>query len=193
MKKLSLDVIKKSIHNKGYKWFDNELNIIGVRTADMTPDKWNDFMTFSWKDAAGKWNFVGFEATTDPGLFYLNNPRNVKGVGILVPDQYINIWQWAMGHNGYMQFLQLGGPVKAYRDNNRDSYFDMDPKKIDTGYFGMNGHRAHPTVKQQIVDKYSEMCQVIRSAEAWKKVEKIQSENIQKFYSYTLLTESEII
>ena len=194
MKTLSKEVIEQTVEAKGYKWFEEQLNIVGIRTADKTTNLFNDYVTFSWKDkATGKWNFIGFEATTDPGLYYLQNPGRVVGTGILVPDQYYNVWQWGMGSNGYNQLLQRGAAVKVYRDKNRDQYLDMDPKTIEEGYFGMNLHRAHATVLQKWVGKYSAMCQVIRdNAEAWPKVVEIVEKLCpQKFYTYTLLVESD--
>lgn len=195
MKSLSKEVIEAAVKAKDYKWFEDKLNIVGIRTNDKTTNIFNDFITYSYKDKkTGQWVFIGFNATTDPGLYWLEKPGRVTGTGILVPDQYIDIWQWGMGANGYKQFLQLGGPVKAYRDNNRDNYLDMDPKSIEQGYFGMNGHRAHATILQKWVDKYSAMCQVIQNGDsAWKKVVQIaEIFCVQKFYSYTLLVENDL-
>lgn len=195
MKTLSKELIEASVKSKGYVWFENELNIVGIRTKDTTTNVFNDFITFTYKDkVSGQWKFIGFNATTDPGLYWLENPGRVSGTGIMKEGQYLRIWKWDMGHNGYKQFLQLGGPVKCYRDNNRDNYLNMDLSKVEEGYFGCNLHRAHASILQKLIGKYSAMCQVIQKVESWKKVEEIAEKIcVQDFYSYTLLLENEIV
>lgn len=194
MKELSYDVVKKAVLAKGYKWFDSKLNIVGIRTKDTTTNVFNDFVTVSFiKD--GKPFFIGFEATTDPGLYYLNKPMRVEGTGILVPDQYIDCYiidKHPSGSGEYDALVQKGGEVRVYRDNNKDNYLDIDPKTIQKGYFGVNIHRAHATVWQQWVGKYSAACQVIRNAKSFEKFMNIVLASGQYRFTYTLLTENDL-
>ena len=51
MKTLSKELIERAVKAKGYKWFeDGQLNIVGIRTNDETPNKFNDYITISYKE-----------------------------------------------------------------------------------------------------------------------------------------------
>ncbi len=188
MKTLSKEVLEKAIKAKGYKW-DSLFNLIGIRSADTTSNTYNDFITLSYF-ADNKWNFIGFEATTDPGLYWLKNPSNVKGTAILVPKQYIDCWVIGK-HSGYEAFIQLGGPVSVYRDLDKDNYLDMEGT-IDTGYFGINIHRSHLTILQTWIEKYSAGCQVFRRDSALQTVLKLFKNTQRTHLTYTLLTENDL-
>jgi hypothetical protein len=193
MKELSFDVIKMAVKNNGYKWFEDKLNIVGIRTKDTTTDLFNDFIVVAYTSKNGEEphnNFIGFNATTDPGLYYLNNPMNVKGTGILVEGQYIDCWQKG-NHKGHDALIQCR-PVSVYRDNDRDNYLTFDKTTIDTGYFGLNIHRAHVGIIQKLIGKYSAACQVIQSNSAYEKFYKICLDSGQKYFTYTLLNETQL-
>lgn len=185
MLSLNKEILKKTIESKGYKWFENGVNIIGVRTNDATPNKFNDFICICYKDV-----FYGFEATTDPGMYWLKKPMNVKGTAILVPGQYID--SWTIGLHSKYEALRQVKPVAIYRDNNRNEVLDMNPNTIQKGVFGINIHRAHLTVLQWVVEKYSAGCQVIRSAKAFSKFMEICKSSKQTYFSYTLLEEKDL-
>jgi hypothetical protein len=189
MKTLCKEVIERAVKDKGYQWFLTKVNIVGIRTNDLKANTYNDFLTLTWYQN-NQWNFIGFEATTDPGLYWLKNPSNVKGCAIVAPGQYINLWQLGI-HSGYEALVQTGNKIKVYRDNNRDNYLNLDGQ-IDFGYFGINCHRSHPSVLQWVIEKYSAGCQVIRKGESWNKFLSIIKANKQDFYSYTLLTEDDL-
>lgn len=187
---LSKQLIEKAIKAKGYKWFEDKLNIVGIRTSDMKSNTFNDYITVSYKDKTGNWKFIGFECTTDPGLYHLKNPSRVKGTAILVPNQYIDTYRLGI-HSGYEALVQ-DKLVAVYRDNNRDEYLNMDNKFIEVGYFGINIHRAHLTVLQYFVEKYSAGCQVIRNILAWWKFMEIIKNSKQTYFTYTLITENDL-
>src|SRR3990167_8174555 len=89
---INLPDIAKVMLKKGYAFFEKadkpfNLNIIGIRSSNNKPDSFDDLITVSWNYKAG-WNLLKFSATTDPGLYWLNNPINVEGTAILAPGQY---------------------------------------------------------------------------------------------------------
>lgn len=47
--KLDIPTLKAAITKKGYKWFDDQINLIAVRTGLNVPDIFNDFMCTVWK------------------------------------------------------------------------------------------------------------------------------------------------
>lgn len=190
MKTLSKEVIERAVKAKGYKWFeDGQLNVIGVRTADTTVNTFNDFITITYKEK-NEWKFIGFEATTDPGLYWLNKPTNVKGTASLVPNQYLDAYMLGT-HSGYEAFVQCR-LVSVYRDINKDNYLDMDKSTIDEGYFGINIHRAHLQVLQFVIDKYSAGCQVFRKDSSLQTLINLFKKTDKKYMTYTLLTENDL-
>lgn len=189
MNTLNKEVLERALKAKGYRWYEDKVNIIGIRTSDTTPNVFNDYLTITWKEN-GKWEFLGFEATTDPGLYWLKNPGNVKGTAIVVPGQYLNLWQHGF-HSGYPALVQTGNKIKVIRDNDRNDYLNMNGPS-EEGYFGINCHRTHASLIMWKVDKWSAGCQVIRNSKSWDRFYAILKRNKQDFYTYTLLTEQDL-
>ncbi len=191
MKKLTEEVIREAVLKAGHNWLRDQINIVGIRTKDNTPNKWNDFITVSFADpVTNVRKFIGWEATTDPGLYWMKKPGNVKGCAALVPNQYKDAWQFGI-HSGYEALVQCR-PVAVYRDNDRNDYLNFDKDTIDVGYFGINIHRAHATILQYVVEKYSAGCQVFRKKESFDEFMKICKASKQKYFTYTLLNEDQI-
>lgn len=46
------DSLKAAILKKGYKWFDDRINLIGIRTTLQVPDVFNDLFVAVWKQPA---------------------------------------------------------------------------------------------------------------------------------------------
>ena len=150
---------------RGYKVFEGpgiyDLNIVGIRTEDDTANTFNDWLVvFYLLEPEGNWVHFAFPATTDPGLYWRENPMNVKGTAILVPGQYRGAYQLGKHRNSY-EALQQKAPMKVYRDNNKDEVLDMDVP-AEVGFFGINIHRASQTQASGSVNKWSAGCQVIQ-------------------------------
>ena len=127
----SLEQVLKTLQSKNYKVFDNDskpynLNIVGIRSNDMTPNSFNDWEYCFWK-YAGSWELMKFQITTDPGLYYLKNPLNELGTAILKPGQYLNCWQRGL-HQGKYTALRQVGKMTVIRDGNRDDKYDLTGK-----------------------------------------------------------------
>jgi hypothetical protein len=164
MKKLNdigISGIKRLLTEKGYKIFtDGRPNIVGIRTSSRV-NAFCDRVWVFWND--GDEEVVHFYTmTTNPGLVYLKKPlAGTKGAAILVPGQYINTWELGMHRDRHLALVQTGGPVKVYRDNNKNAVYDKDPRTIESGYFGINLHHASAD-DYETVDSYSAGCQVWR-------------------------------
>lgn len=73
---------------------------------------------------------MAFNANTDPSS-YRKATKDTRGMATLVPGLY---FAWVIGqHKGYRALQQIGGPVTVARDGE---------SALDTGYFGINGHRG---------------------------------------------------
>lgn len=205
----SLVSISSAMKRKGYILFEDDsknynLNIIGVRSSDNTPNLFNDWITVSWK-YSGRWYYRVFPATTDPGLFWLRYPQANLGTAILKPGQWKKMW--AIGyHKGYKALTQIN-PVTVIRDFDRDNQLDYDSGREESGIFGINCHRASDKIVSTQVDKWSAGCQVlqnrivsnpdnpkvtIREFDYFLSLCEQASVNWGSSFTYTLLLESEL-
>jgi hypothetical protein len=189
--------IEKAVKDKGYKWFEDnsnkgyDVNIVGVRNnapsiADKVTNVFDDFITISYKDSLGNWQFFCWNATTDAGKKGVEKFGNPKGVARLVAGQYRGAWAIDKHRGKYDALCQRLGNVTVWRDANRDLKFDEI--KTDTGIFGINIHKAG--TDSTWVENWSEGCQVFKRVKDFetfmficKKAAKIHGNK----FSYTLL------
>lgn len=190
-----LDVIK-SLMKKNYKMFADpfELNIVGIRSADLTPNIFNDKLMVFYKgeDLTDPPIIKEYTITTDPGLYWLNHPSNIEGTAILFPGQY-DVYAIDKHRGKYDALCQRRGNVKVYRDDNKNNRYD--PTKTEIGSdFGINIHKAGE--ESAAVNKWSAGCQVFqRESDFNEFMEMCQTHRAihgNKF-TYTLITEIDLI
>lgn len=183
-------IIRLTKESKGLV-FDSPylMNIVGVR--DLTnPDSWNDYLIYYYWDKSHKliMNVID-NYTTDPGIKMLKNPINKLGTAILSEGWHYRLWILGQ-HKGY-EALQQYSKCKVYRDNNKDSNFDLDPRTFNEGHFGINLHRAALWSDTPVVGAYSAGCQVIRKNKDWEKflehLKLCKRLGNQKYFSYMLI------
>lgn len=151
-------VILKHLETMGFVTFDGEydLNIIGIRTDDNRSNAFNDLMIVVYRHN-GEWVEQLFPITTDPGLYYRKNPSRIEGTAIVVHNQqYRSVWSLGK-HRGKYEALVQTGPIKVWRDNNKDEILDFTGEEIE-GYYGINCHRANSERASTVVDKWSAGC-----------------------------------
>lgn len=188
------DVIE-ALNEKRYLIFEDpfELNIVGIRSADMTPNIFNDKLMAFWKteDPSGEFEHRIWDITTDPGLYWLQHPSNINGTAILFPGQYSS---YALDlHRGkYLAVCQRLDKVKVYRDANKNNRYDAED--TEWGMFGINIHKAGTESVE--VDKWSAGCQVFQKGEDFNQfIELCQTHRAihgNKF-TYTLINEIDLI
>jgi len=189
-------MIKAAMRHKGYVVFGNEakgydLNLFGIRTNDDHSNKFNDIVGVMYL-AQGQWNHFMFPATTDPGIYWRENPMNVDGTAILVPGQYRGAYKVGT-HKGYPA-LQQKKPLKVYRDGDKDEILDMDPSTIKEGMYGINIHRANAKQASSEVNKWSAGCQVLADPFQFEFLMALCEKAKSLFgnsFTYTLLEESD--
>lgn len=192
---IGLQDIAKAMSRKGYQLFEDDskpynLNIISIRSEDMTPNVFNDINVIMWK-YKGHWSMVKSIVTTDPGLYYMENPINVKGTAILKPMQHRGMWKLGK-HKGETAFQQAK-PCTVYRDKNKDNVYDN--KDEETGMFGINGHNANDNRESTIVGKWSAGCTVWANPEEHKVsmlLAKLAVGHWGNGFSHTLLEEKDL-
>lgn len=192
----AIDQLKKVMNAKGYAFFvvgDYNLNIIGVRSENRVANSFDDNLILCYKDN-GVWITRIYDITTDAGIYWLENPSDVRGTAILVPNQYRGVYSIDKHRNKYYALCQRNGKVQTYRDNNKDEIIDMDDNRITEGMYGINIHRSNPYSKSVSVDKYSAGCQVFSNPKDFEQFMDIcyKAKNLwgNKF-TYTLLLEED--
>jgi len=194
----TLQQVYDAVTGKGYKWFSN-LNIVGIRnsdTDDLVTNKYDDHITVAEK-IGDDWHFHCWKATTDPGLYWIDNPINAKGgTAILVPDQYAGVYKIDRHNGKYKALCQRYGKVKVYRDGNKDDVYDYENTTINLGYFGINIHRSSAYRISNYINKYSAGCQVFADPDDFDDFMNICYKAAEKSgnkFSYTLIESKDII
>lgn len=161
--------IEQAVKSKGYVWFSDsknrnyDVNIVSVRnskTGDRVTNVFDDWITISYKEN-GVWKFFCWEGTTDPGARHVRQFINKDGVAILVPGQYRSAYI-IRKHRGQYDAVCQDRPVRVFRDKNKDMRFDMNPKTIQEGIYGINIHRSNPKSESLLVDSWSAGCTVFK-------------------------------
>ena len=172
---------------------DYDLNIIGIRTSTVQPNKFDDHLYCIYK-VDNKWTQHRWNITTDPGLYWLHNPMNDLGTALVVAGrQYKDVWQLGKHRGRYKALVQTGNKIAVYRDANRDDEHTFDSATIEEGYFGINCHRATTAKGGSVnVNKWSAGCQVFQNPNDFKKFIALcvkQREREHTKFTYTLLNE----
>lgn len=194
--------IEAAVKAKGYKWFENDnydVNIVGVRNATTegkVTNKFDDHVTISYKDEAGKWHFHCFDATTDPGSHWEKNLLNKDGVAILKEGQYRGSHMIGL-HQGKYEALRQKKPLKVYRDNDKDGVYDFIEENVHEGIYGINIHRATSREggKSIQVDKWSAGCQVIAANADFKLFMEVVNKAAKVWgnsFTYTLINSNDV-
>jgi hypothetical protein len=186
-----LKKLRAVLKHKGFKLYSRpyELNIIGIRSASTVPNRFDDEIHVFYKTSATKWNYHVFNATTDPGTFWLRNPMADQGTAILAEGQYMNAYQLGLHRGQYMALVQRK-PLTIIRDYDRDAKLDFYNGTKTKGLFGINIHRANRTGTTKTVDRNSAGCQVFENANAFEEFMQLCERHRQTYgnsFTYTLI------
>lgn len=166
----------------GYSW--PQFHLIGIRAKDYIENTFCD--SFIVYNGGQVYRFWG---TTRPGTYYLLNLLNPKGTAVLKPGQYRDTWKLGFHkqQQDHLAWVQAK-PVTVYRDSDKDAI----PEEVgptDTGYFGIDIHRASKFTLSKLVDKYSAGCQVFANVENFTTFVELSKKSGLKTFTYTLLEE----
>lgn len=97
-----------------------------------------------------------FQASVDPGSYYMLHPVNPQGCARLK----CGLWQYKLGEHHNHPALVQADEVVVDR-------IDKEGKRLceDHGYFGINIHSGGA---EYLVGRYSAGCQIIKTPEVWK-------------------------
>jgi len=161
-----IEQILAAYKRKGYVLKDAimRMNIFGIRNDTGVTDAFDDLIGLFYRNYNGDWQSSVYEATTDPGLYYLLNPMNVDGTGILCTGQHLKCWRIGKHHGEYWALVQ-NAPMRVCRDRNRDKVYDH--VNMQSGMYGINCHRGSPAHKSEKVWNWSALCQVEASPDGF--------------------------
>lgn len=210
-----VDVILEAMKSKKYviKEDVDYINIVGIRyqlEGNQYSNVFKDRMWAIWKNSSGNWESKSYPVSTIAGL-YRGSPKNgvkmkkyvqqknPKGLGTIVPSQYINIYSLheASSSTGFatLPYLRQSGPLKAFRDKHWDDdriYYD-NKNNIDVGNFGMHIHKGF--LGGTLVNSWSEGCQVFSKSNDYSQFISLLRTHIKKYgnrFNYTLMTHLDI-
>lgn len=157
---------KQILRSKGYRLFEKpyELNIVAYRSKYVRSNRFDDEIHVFYKNDLGQWLYHVFQATTDPGQYWLDNPMHPQGTAFLKKGQYLNAYALGL-HRGIYEAVVQVEPVTVIRDYDRKGIFNWFESGLpDTGKFGINIHRARQTGSVKIIDDFSAGCLVFADA-----------------------------
>jgi hypothetical protein len=167
MRRFSPQQIVNAYKQKGYELDERPfaMNIFGVRSKNTQSGKFDDTLGYIYKNGSGAWEIWQAPATTDTGTYWLKNIwPGQQGSAILAEGQYKGAYQLGT-HYSYRALVQTGGPVTIYRDYNRDAILDFNPGTKQSGFFGINIHRANRVGKTEVIADHSAGCQVFQNVD----------------------------
>lgn len=196
MQRLTAQRIVNAYRRKGFELDERPfaLNIFGVRSPNKKSGLFDDTIGYITKNGSGQWEIWQAPATTDTGTYWLKNIwPGQKAAALLAEGQYKGAYQLGT-HYTYRALVQTGGPVTIYRDYNRDDITDFNPGTKQSGYFGINIHRANRVGKTTVIADHSAGCQVFQNADDFNELMRQAEKASQKYgnkFTYTLLDQRE--
>jgi hypothetical protein len=180
MKKYTIEELKKQFELLNYEW--SRFHIIGVRSKANLKNKFDDLIAVIDGD-----NIEWFPCTTNAGTHWLQNLLNKKGTAMLVPKQYVDTYKIGL-HQGKYKALVQHKVVQVYRDGNKNDIAE-EQGVVETGFFGINIHRANTKFASVLIDKWSAGCQVLSNPKDFDKLMRLCDNSGLIHFTYTLLHE----
>jgi len=185
---LNYDKIKEVYAKKGYLFYDTgnfNLNMGFVRESDEFTDHLTDTFFIAYRDEMNIKRCVYYPCTTKAGISpALLNPKiiaGMKGVAVIVPNQYRSSYQFVDSYVGWLKYpyFQQIKPVEVWRDPNGDTHIDKNQSQ--TGLFGINVHRMSGIgILAGIVSNWSEGCSGMGELD-WRKFLPIIRESVKRY------------
>ena len=180
MKQYSIEELKAEFAKHGYAF--TNFHLVGIRSKANLKNQFDDLIAVINNN-----EITWYTCTTNPGTHWLQNLLNPKGAALLKPGQWKDCWHVGM-HQGKYEALTQCAPVTVFRDGNKNDVAE-ESSVTETGIFGINIHRANPSVTSKLIDKWSAGCQVLNDPKQFNSLlAKCKASGLKKF-TYTLLNE----
>jgi hypothetical protein len=195
---LDIATLRRTLAKKGYTWYEDKPNLIGIRSSLNVPDIFNDILAIVYKDK-GVEKLYTATITTEPGVAYQKKLLNPKGCWVMMPAQMVDAYAVGLHQNKPdHKCLRSVGKIFGLRDNDLNGIAgdDKDAKAewVEGTSVGANIHGANKAAITKQVGPWSAGCQVHND---WKKKEEMIKicetlyPTVKKF-TYTLLLEEDL-
>lgn len=167
-----------SVRLLGVRGFENDENFLGVY----------DDAIFRIIDN----NITRWEASTDPGKYWLKNPLNPKGCAKLMEG----LWWYEFGlHRGHEALVQS----TIFSIERLDCTGKVNA--VDKGKFGINLHSGGPGDEAEDIGRWSAGCQIVKTEIPWDEkwidffspLKESCMQLNQKYIPYLLITKKQLI
>jgi len=196
---VTIQGLKDTIKSLNYKWFEDQPNMIAIRTKLQVPDVFNDVLCVVYKKNGVETLYTA-TITTEPGVTYQKKLLNEKGCWVMMPAQMINAYKSGF-HQGKPDHrcLRSVGKIFGLREDDKDGILLNDKNAVaswvDGTTVGANIHGASKkTDLTTVVGAFSAGCQVHNR---WSKKEDMMNivdsyKNVNNgLITYTLINESD--
>jgi hypothetical protein len=166
--------------------------ILGVRSNEDLTDIYDDkFYIYR-----GERFVMMLTGTTNPGRAILQGgfkAYNPDGAAVVKADEwYYGVWRYGRHKNKMKALVQIGAPIKIFRDGDGDGKSEELGKFI-SGFFGINFHAntydmENTTIKEKI-GGWSAGCQVINNTPKYVEAMRHFSSESGKSFSFCLINE----
>ena len=198
MKNSRLSEIINTMKEKGYVIYTDplKLNVVGVRNGNTTSVNFDDEIAFFYYDDKGKLIGKVCPGTTDPSVDYLKNPMRGDGTAILKSGQYVDTYKIDFHNGKYLALTQRLKPVTVIRDNDRNALLNFF-EDTDTGFFGINIHRASRNKNNvTVIGPDSAGCQVFQNEADFNEMMAAATISSAKYgnkFTYTLINSNDLV
>ncbi len=169
------------------KWRIDDFNFFVIRTNRVFTNKFSDIFYWFYKDETNKnkWIVKWAKGTSKAGLYYVEHFLNEKGTGIVKEGQHLDSHKLGFHQGKYEAFVQ-NKSLPVWRDDDKDDWIDF--REDETGFFGINIHRANAKMESTIVDKWSAACLVFANPLSFNTFLNQFKKSGQKTLSLTIFT-----
>lgn len=175
----------------GFKGADGK-----VLTEDGKPGKNTEWALQQYNSSVGKEVLRIYPITTNPGVYWLNNPMSRLGTAVLKPNQWVDCWSLGFHQNkSDHRALVQTSRLTVYRDNNKDNHYQLNESQVETGLFGINIHGSGKLTPSRQIGKWSAGCQVFSN---WSHKEEVMNicelfrRTTGNKFTYTLMNEVDL-
>ncbi|MFV0359624.1 peptidoglycan-binding protein [Tropicimonas sp.] len=156
----------------------------GTLNQDL-PDRFNDLRLVFWLEDDGTFRRRAWQATTEPGRYWTENPMDPRGAARIAFGQY-GAWRVGMHRDDHEGLVQVRN-LKIHRDLNKD--FRRTDDRTFSGLYGINQHWGYDRPESSI-NRASAGCLVGRTKDGHREfmAEIKQDPRYLSNDSYTFLT-----
>ena len=181
---------------KGYMFFKGlyNVNIFGIRSLSSKPNSFDDYIGILYQNEIRNMCMI-MNATVDAGVTVLGDTFGGENGTLILPlGQHRGLFKKGK-HRGRYDALVQAREVEVIRDTNKDSLLTYNSGFRETGWFGLNLHRANKNFVTRYVNDWSHGCSVIQDVFLYDWFMNIITKSLQYYknsFTYTLFSEADV-